>query len=141
MKFIVQTDGASRGNPGPSSAAFVIKSDDGLIWAQEGVYLGIGTNNNAEYTAVKCALERLLKDFSRFLPTEIEFVGDSLLIISQLSGKYKIKNDNLKVLYNQIKDLEKQIGTVTYTYTPRANNFLADKLANQALDEQKLLGE
>jgi ribonuclease HI len=136
MKFVIQTDGASRGNPGPSSAAFVIKSDDGVIWAQQGVYLGIGTNNNAEYLAVKLALERLIQDFTRFLPTEVEFVGDSLLIISQLSGKFNIKNENLKTIYTDIKELETKAGTVRYTYTPRANNFLADKLANQAIDDE-----
>ncbi len=136
MKFIIQTDGASRGNPGPSSSAFVIKSEDGLIWAQNGIYLGVGTNNHAEYLAVKLSLERLITDFGRFLPTEVEFIGDSLLITSQLSGKFRVKSSELRVLYDQIKELEDKVGHVIYTYTPRANNFLADKLANQILDQE-----
>ncbi len=136
QKFIIQTDGASRGNPGHAAVGFVIKTGEGLIWVQDGHYIGMTTNNVAEYTGVVMALERLIKDFSKFLPADVEFIADSQLVASQLAGKFKIKNENLKELYNKVKELERQVGKVTYTYTPRANNFLADKLANMALDAQ-----
>lgn len=136
QKFIIQTDGASRGNPGHAAVGFVIKTGEGLIWVQDGEYIGVATNNVAEYHAVIYAFVRLTRDFSKFLPAEVEFVMDSQLIANQLAGKFKIKNEGLRELYDQAKRLEERVGKVTYTYTPRANNFLADKLANMALDAQ-----
>lgn len=133
-KFIISTDGAARGNPGPAAAAFVIQTPDGVIWAQEGVCLGKATNNKAEYTAVKNALEKLIKDFAQDLPTTVELRSDSQLLVNQLSGNFKVKNEDLKILFYEVKDLEKQVGEVRYLYIPRANNTLADKLANMALD-------
>lgn len=135
-KFIIYTDGASRGNPGQSSAGFVIKDVDGVIWHQECVYLGKATNNFAEYMAVKLALERFIKNFRHTLPARIEFRVDALLIASQLSGIYKIKSQSLKQIYDQIKLLESQAGIIIYKQIPRAENFLADRLANLALDQK-----
>ncbi len=134
MKFLIHTDGASRGNPGHAAVGFVIQTEDGVIWVQDGQYLGIATNNVAEYSAVKLALERLAADFAKHLPAEVEFIADSQLVASQLAGKFKIKNPTLLELYKEVKALEPKVGKVTYTYTPRANNFLADKLANIAID-------
>jgi ribonuclease HI len=133
-KFIIYTDGASRGNPGHSAAGIVIKTEDGVIWVQDGKYLGTATNNVAEYSAVIFALERLISDFSNILPASVEFIVDSMLIANQLSGNFKIKNETLKELFLKVKQLEQKVGLVTYTYTPRANNVLADKMANQAID-------
>lgn len=135
-KFIIYTDGASRGNPGESSVGFVIKDGDGVIWHQEGVYLGKATNNFAEYMAVKLALERLIQNFSNTLPAQTELRVDSLLIASQLSGIYKIKNKSLKQIYDQIKLLETQVGPIIYKQIPRSENFLADRLANLVLDQK-----
>lgn len=136
--FIVNCDGASRGNPGQSAAGIVIQTTDGVMWVQDGIYLGVLTNNEAEYQAVYKAFERLLADFRRDLPAQIEVRVDSLLIASQLSGKYKVRNEKLRVYYLQIKEMEKTLGQVKYVYTPRAQNSLADKLANIALDKQSL---
>lgn len=133
-KFLIFTDGASRGNPGPASVGFIIRSSDGVIWVQEGIYLGTATNNVAEYSAVKLALKRLLKDFAHILPVEVAVKVDSLLVAKQLTGLYKIKNVNLKSIFLDIKQLEQQVGKVNYTYIPRTQNFMADKLANYALD-------
>ncbi|MCL5784415.1 MAG: ribonuclease HI family protein [Patescibacteria group bacterium] len=135
-KIIINTDGASRGNPGHASSSFIISTPEGVIWDQEGVYLGVATNNEAEYSAVKKALEKVKEKFSQQLPLEIEIRTDSLLIASQLSGKYKIKNERLKEFYNKVKNLENEIGSVEYTYIPREKNFLADRLANEALDKE-----
>lgn len=132
--FVIYTDGASRGNPGEAASAFIIKTADGLIWYQQGVYLGQATNNQAEYQAVKLALEKLNRDFKRYLPSKVEIRADSLLIVKQLSGEYKLKNLYLVSYFKQIKELEKLVGEVSYLHIPRAENFLADKLANIALD-------
>lgn len=137
MNFIIYTDGASRGNPGHASCGIVIQSPDGVIWVQDGKYLGIETNNVAEYNAVLWALERLSTDFAKHLPTTVEFRLDSQLLANQLSGNFKVKNPTLQVLFTRIKNLEPQIGKINYIYTPRANNFLADKMANMALDNRQ----
>ena len=132
--FIIFTDGASRGNPGHSSCGFIIKSLDGVIWVQDSLYLGIGTNNIAEYTGVKLALKRLITDFHKLLPVEAEVRVDSQLVAKQLNGLYKIKNPNLKTIFLDIKQLEIKVGKVNYLHIPRTQNLLADKLANYALD-------
>lgn len=133
-KFLIFADGASRGNPGPASAGFLIKSWDGVIWVQDGLYLGTATNNVAEYSAVKLALRRLIDDFSNILPVEVEVRVDSQLIARQLAGLYKIKNPTLKTIFADIRRLEKLAGKISYIHIPRDQNFIADKLANHALD-------
>lgn len=135
-KIIINTDGASRGNPGHAAASFIIRSSAGDILKSQGKYLGWATNNEAEYMAVKLALECLKNNLTDIIPAEIEVRADSLLVASQLAGKYKIKNERLKVFYNQIKEVEKKIGSVIYTYIPRDQNIEADKLANLALDNK-----
>ncbi|MDO8429604.1 MAG: ribonuclease HI family protein [Candidatus Daviesbacteria bacterium] len=136
--FLINCDGASRGNPGQAAAGIVIQTSDGVMWVQDGIFLGRLTNNEAEYQAVQKALERLLADFKKDLPAQVEVRVDSLLIASQLSGRFKVKNEKLRVYYTQIKGMEKVLGEVKYTYTPREQNSLADKLANIALDRQSL---
>jgi ribonuclease H / adenosylcobalamin/alpha-ribazole phosphatase len=135
MDLVINTDGASRGNPGPASYGYVIKKRDAEILHQEGEKIGINTNNVAEYTAVLKALEYVKNNYSHKGPHQIEVVADSLLIVSQLSGKYKLKSPHLKIIFDQIKILEMEVGSVTYRHVLRANNFLADRLANQALDK------
>lgn len=135
-KIIVNTDGAARGNPGPAAASFIIRKDSGEVLAKEGAVLGETTNNVAEYTAVRLAFEKILQEFSGILPVDVEVLSDSKLIVEQLSGSFKIKNPNLKILFNEVKRLEEKVGRVIYRYIPRAENCQADLLANQALDEQ-----
>jgi ribonuclease HI len=137
FKYLIFTDGASRGNPGPASCGYLIKSEDGVIWVQDGVFLGNATNNYAEYMGVKHALERLIADFSAKLPTQVILKADSQLVVRQLSGQYKIKNLELKLIYDQIKELEKKVGNISYQHIPRSENFLADRLANMALDKHE----
>ncbi len=136
MILKINTDGASRGNPGPASFGFVIYAVDGVILHQEGGYIGTNTNNVAEYTGVLRAFEYIHKYFSEKSPHKIEVVADSLLIVRQLSGSYKIKNLGLKVLFDAIKILEFDLGEVFYRHVPRERNFIADRLANKALDEK-----
>lgn len=134
MKLIVYTDGASRGNPGPASYGFTIAGEDGKLLHEEGEYIGITTNNVAEYSAVLEAFKLIEEKYKKQLPLEIQLFADSKLVAEQLSGRYKIKHPNLKPLFNQIKIMEMEIGFVSYTHIPRGQNTLADKLANKALD-------
>lgn len=135
MNLIINTDGGARGNPGPASYAFVIKTGDGVILHQEGKKIGVATNNIAEYMGVLRALEYVNKHFQGKAPHKIEVVGDSQLISMQLEGKYQVKNPQLKELYSKIKLLERDLGRVSYKNVPRSENFIADKLVNKALDE------
>lgn len=130
MDFVVNTDGASKGNPGPSSYGFVVKARGGAILHQEGEKIGITTNNVAEYTAVIKALEYIIKRYFRKAPHKVEVVADSRLVVEQLSGRFKIKSPNLLPLFDKIKTLEFEVGTVFYRSVPRKENFLADRLAN-----------
>ncbi len=134
MKLVINTDGASRSNPGPASYGFVIRVKDGEILHQEGGAIGVNTNNVAEYTAVCKALEYVKDHYSHKAPHQIQVLLDSLLVASQLSGLYKLKNPNLKTFFDRIKSLEFDLGQVSYSHIRREQNFLADRLANQALD-------
>lgn len=137
MRLIINTDGASRGNPGPASIGFIIKSDSGVILHQEGKTIGETTNNVAEYTAVLRSLEYIKEHLLDKPLEEINFLLDSMLVVEQLCGRYKIKNTHLKPIYDQIKSLEIELIKVTYTHIPREQNFIADRLANKALDAAK----
>lgn len=128
----IHTDGGSRGNPGPSAAAFVILDDDGRAVFKEGKYLGITTNNQAEYQAVKMALEK----GAALEAKVVNFRMDSLLIVNQMSGIYKIKNRDLWPIYTAIQELRKRFQNVTFTHVPRELNREADALVNEVLDAQ-----
>lgn len=136
MKYIIFTDGGSRGNPGPAAAAFVIKNDKEEILLGEGVYIGVGTNNEAEYSAVVEALERVTKDNENPGSIEIEFRADSQLVVNQLMDNWKIKNDRIRIFYNKIKRLEENFARVTYKYIARELNFEADEIVNLTLDKK-----
>lgn len=138
MDLIVNSDGASRGNPGDSSYGFVIKDHRGVILHQEGGVIGQSTNNIAEYTAVLKSLEYIKSRYFKKAPHKIIILADSKLAVEQLSGRYKIKNKFLQILFDQIKSLEFDLGSVYYQHCQRADNFIADRLANSALDKQKL---
>lgn len=135
MDLVINTDGASRGNPGPSSYGFVIRARGGALLHEEGGLIGLTTNNVAEYTAVFKALEYIDKRFYRKSPHKIEVVADSRLLVEQLSGRFKIKSPNLLPIFKKIKSLEPLLGKVTYRSVPREENFIADRLANRAFEK------
>lgn len=134
MKYYINTDGASRGNPGPASYGFVIKDENKNLIFSQGKKIGINTNNVAEYLAVLEAFKLLKINNEKSEEIEIIVIADSLLIISQLQGRYKIKSEKLKEIYTQIKELEKEFQKVEYMHVLREYNKEADKLANMALD-------
>ncbi|OGE43897.1 hypothetical protein A3B45_02610 [Candidatus Daviesbacteria bacterium RIFCSPLOWO2_01_FULL_39_12] len=133
MKLVIYTDGASRGNPGLSSYGFIVQDAGGKLLHKEGRYIGITTNNVAEYSAVLQAFRYVLNHFKPALTT-LNFYLDSRLVVEQLSGRFKIKKEHLKILFLQIRNLENAFKQVTYQHVVRAKNTLADRLANQALD-------
>jgi ribonuclease HI len=133
MRLTIFTDGASRGNPGPSSYGFVILDARGKVLYKEGKYIGQTTNNVAEYRAVLAALQ-YVKDHLGAVSQGVELLADSKLVAEQLSGRYKIKAAHLKPIIEKIKVLSIEVGGVSYGHIPRSQNSVADSLANQALD-------
>lgn len=131
--MIVYTDGASRGNPGKSAYGFVVYDHEGRQIYKEGSFIGIATNNIAEYTAVIRAFEFIKDNLTEV--TEIEVMADSNLVVQQLSGKFKVKALHLKPLINNIRELEKNFTKATYRHIRRNFNKEADSLANMALDK------
>jgi ribonuclease HI/pterin-4a-carbinolamine dehydratase len=123
-------DGGSRGNPGPSASGYVIFDEDDNLIVQKGAYLGITTNNQAEYTALKLAVENAVSLGAR----EVQIFMDSLLVINQMKGIFKVKNRDLWPLNESIKDTCKKFRKVTFQHVPRELNKLADAEVNKALD-------
>ncbi len=126
----INCDGGSRGNPGAAAYGFVVKKGGKIIKEGYG-YIGIATNNFAEYTALIEALKWLAEN----APGEaLDFNLDSQLVVSQLTGLYKIKNASIKNLVQIVKELESKFKEVSYKHIPREQNKEADKLVNKALD-------
>ncbi len=123
-------DGGSRGNPGPSASGFVILDADDNLILEKGVYLGITTNNQAEYQSLKLGLE----EARRMGVQEVAVHMDSLLVINQMKGIFKVKNRDLWPIYESIKELVTHFKKVTFTHVPRELNKLADAEVNKALD-------
>lgn len=133
MKLIIYTDGASRGNPGHASYGFTISDGAGKLVFEEGKYIGIATNNVAEYMAVLEAL-KYVKENLKQKSLQIELYADSKLVVEQLSGRFKVKSPHLKLLIEQIQILKMELGGAIHNHVPREKNTEADRLANLALD-------
>lgn len=139
MKLTIHTDGGSRGNPGPAASAFVVSGKNNQIIASRGIYLGITTNNQAEYLAVANALIWLNQYLNRLPAADsistVAFFLDSQLVVNQLIGKYKIKSPELAPIIAQINIAKQKLLTpVNFQYIPREQNKIADRLVNQVLD-------
>ncbi len=127
------TDGGSRGNPGDSSCAYVICKMDDTVVEKSGFYLGLATNNQAEYYGFKKGLER-----ARDLGIDkIALFSDSQLVVNQMNGTYKVKNQELAPLYQDVKTLADSFGKITFSYVPRELNKIADREVNRILDEHQ----
>lgn len=127
---IVYSDGGSRGNPGPSASGFVIMNRNQDVVHQGGMYLGITTNNQAEYHGVRLGLEKALEMGAK----TVDFRMDSLLVVNQLNGIYKIKNRELWPINERIKELATQFDKVTFSHVRREFNQLADGMVNKILN-------
>lgn len=125
-------DGGSRGNPGPSAGGYVILDPESNVVKSNGKYLGITTNNQAEYHSLKGGLEMALQLGVR----ELEVYMDSLLVINQMKGIFKIKNRDLWPIHDAVTKLVSKFQKVNFTHVPRELNRLADQVVNETLDEE-----
>jgi probable phosphoglycerate mutase len=130
MKVRLYTDGGARGNPGPAAYAFVLEAEDGTVLAAEGQAIGVATNNVAEYSALVAGLERAVE----LGLDDIEVISDSELLVKQMRGEYRVKNDALRALSLEAAALARKLRRVEYRAVRREHNELADRLVNEALD-------
>ena len=130
MKARLSTDGGARGNPGPAAYGYVLEAEDGHVLAAHGEAIGHATNNVAEYSGLVAGMAKAAELGVR----ELEVVSDSELLVKQMRGEYKVKNDALRLLWEEANDLERRFARVRYTAVRRAHNELADRLVNEALD-------
>jgi ribonuclease HI len=126
----LSTDGGARGNPGPAAFGYVLEADDGTVLAAHGEAIGEATNNVAEYRALIAGLQRALE----FGVDELDVVSDSQLVVRQMTGEYKVKNEALQELQREATELAGRLRSVAYRSVPREHNELADELVNEALD-------
>jgi ribonuclease HI len=133
LNLRIFTDGGARGNPGPAGVGAVIKdADTGETIKELHKYIGETTNNQAEYKAVILGLEEAVE----LNPDSVMVVADSELLVRQLSGEYKVKNQGLAQRFMEVRNLETRLGKpVRYRHVPRDQNKEADALANKAMDE------
>jgi len=124
-------DGGSRGNPGPSASGYAIFDMHNTIVVKKSVYLGVTTNNQAEYQALKFGLE----EAQRMQARTVHVYMDSLLVINQMLGIFKIKNKDLWPIHAAIVDIVQKFSHVSFTHVPRELNKIADSAVNEALDE------
>ncbi len=129
-KIFINTDGASRGNPGPAAIGVTLKNSDEETVATISEKIGITTNNQAEYRALIAGLKKALSLGVK----EVVIRADSELMVKQLLGQYRVKSAELKPLYEEVKKLSSGLVNCKIMAIPRERNKEADKLANQALD-------
>ena len=130
MKAKLSTDGGARGNPGPAAYGYVLETENGTVLDARGETIGVATNNVAEYRALIAGLEKAVE----LGVDELEVVSDSELLVKQMQGEYRVKNEALRELNDEANSLERKLGRVRYTAVRREHNELADKLVNEALD-------
>ena len=130
MNGRLSTDGGARGNPGPAAYGYVLEAEDGTVLDARGEAIGVATNNVAEYRALLAGLAKAVELGLR----DVEVVSDSELLVKQMRGEYKIKNEALRELAYEAERLEDRLGRVTYVAVRREHNELADRLVNEALD-------
>ncbi len=129
-KVVLNIDGAARGNPGHAGIGAIIRDKDDEVLLSISEYIGEATNNIAEYSALIVSLQALTK----FKANEVKIFSDSELLVNQLNGDYRVKNENLKIYFNEAKSLLKTYEKVEISHVERKKNKEADQLANEAID-------
>jgi ribonuclease HI len=130
-EWVVMVDGAARGNPGPAGSGAVIYDENGVVVKQLSRYLGHATNNVAEYEGLLMGLEALLQLGQKRIVVQ----SDSELLVRQLNGRYRVKDEKLKVLFQRAMTLLRQFDSYRILHVGRELNKVADRLANQAIDD------
>ena len=128
--IVAYIDGGARGNPGPAGFGVRIEMEDGTLVEEFGESIGVATNNVAEYRGLLAALEWARSRGHR----TVHVRSDSLLLVQQMRGNYKVKNLGLQPLHAKAQQLAREIGRVTFEHIGRAGNAHADRLANDAMD-------
>lgn len=131
--YKIWTDGGSRGNPGPSGAGGIIKNSNGILVAQVSEFLGVGTNNYAEYKALFLTLKKAISMNIK----DVEVYMDSKLVVEQMNKRWKVKNENIIPLYNEINEIIFYFNSIKFIHIRRSFNSEADRLANKAMDDAK----
>lgn len=136
MHFTIHGDGGSRGNPGPAGSGAVIRNEGGELVATVSQFLGVRTNNYAEYEAVILAFQTLQKIVPREArgSTSVDVKLDSELVVKQVNKIYKVKHPVIKEQFARLGDALAPFGRVEFIHVPRAENSDADALANEAMD-------
>ena len=129
-RLTVNFDGGSRGNPGPAGIGVVVRDDGGEVLAEVGETIGVATNNVAEYRALLRGIELAAEHGA----AELELIGDSLVVVRQVDGGYKVKNAGLKPLHEAVKRALRGFDSWSIRHVLRGENGDADRLVNQALD-------
>jgi probable phosphoglycerate mutase len=131
LRLLIHTDGAARGNPGPAGAGAILRdAADGRVLAEIAEGLGHATNNVAEWTAVRLALEEAV----RLGASEVDLRMDSELVARQISGVYRVKHPDLKPLHAAVMEMLRRLDAYTVGHVPRGLNKDADRLSNVAID-------
>lgn len=140
LKVIVYTDGAARGNPGPSASGYSIEDIGGDVISKYSHFNGRQTNNFAEYTAVIKALEWCLENLGENI--DVELYSDSELVVRQINGRYKVKAEGIKPLNEKAKELAGKFKSITFKNLPREDPGIAkvDKALNHLLDRRESTG-
>ena len=128
--MIVACDGAARGNPGPAGIGAVVMDTEGAVLAEIAEGIGVATNNVAEYRAAISGLARARALGAR----EVTLRSDSLLLVEQLAGRYKVRNAGLRPLHAEVRAIAATFDAIAYEHVPRERNREADRLANQGVD-------
>lgn len=136
-RWVVNTDGGARGNPGPAGVGIVLRGPDGVVAAAGGAFLGTVTNNVAEYEALLWGLRA-----ARAMGAVRLLVrADSELVVKQMRGEYRVKNEGLKPLFCAAQELRRRFDHVEFAHVRRSDNAEADELANAAMDSRALVGD
>jgi ribonuclease HI len=136
MTFTIFADGGSRGNPGPAGSGAIVRDENGKMIAEVSEFLGNTTNNVAEYTGILRALEELEAYLgAKAGEASVVVKMDSMLVVKQMNGEYKIKHPNLVPLASRVKELTKAFKSVSFGHVYREHNKEADRLANLAMDK------
>ena len=130
MKLIIYTDGGARGNPGPAGIGAVIYNEEKILVGEVSEYLGVATNNQAEYKALIAALKKA----QSLGGTDLDCRLDSELVVKQLRREYKVKNKDLAPLFLEVHNLSLNFKKISFSHIPRELNAEADSLANEAMD-------
>lgn len=127
----INVDGASRGNPGPSGIGYCIHDESGKIIEQGGEFIGFATSRLAEYYAMRKGIERATELGFK----TVRFISDSLMVVNQLNGIFRVKNHDIKPVYGDIQSKLGQFEAISFTHVPRSQNTIADSEANAAIDK------